>query len=71
MPDEERIPQYPKILVNYGGDIPGVCDATVGTCRLEDGTVERVISLFDSGDRIAPTLVLIEEQIDEFIRQTV
>lgn len=70
MPDADDVPLFPGYVGLHEGDLIGVCHATVGFHRLDDGRVETVIALYDDGDRTAPVLMLVEEQIDEFIRQT-
>jgi len=70
VPDATVAPLFPAFLLLGGGGIPGVCSAAMGVHRLEDGTVERVIALYDEGDFTFPVLVLAEEQIDEFINLT-
>jgi hypothetical protein len=67
MPANDEVPFFPGYRSIVTGRIRGMCQATLGAHRLEDGTVERVIGLYDDEDESAPVILLIEEQIDEFI----
>lgn len=62
------VPLYPGFLQILDGEIPGVCRGVAGAHRLESGAVECVVALYDEDDARAPTLMLVEEQIGEFIK---
>lgn len=66
---EHEIPPFPGCVCLIRGRIAGVCEAAFCAHRSEAGAIERVIGIYDDGDRDAPVLVLIEEQIDDFIGQ--
>src|SRR5688500_13490313 len=67
LPDAE-VPDFPGIRHLVDGVIEGVCLARIGAHR-RGGQVKRVLALYDEDDESAPVLLLIEEQIDEFINQ--
>jgi hypothetical protein len=68
MVKEPEVPIFPGFVRLLRAGIPGVCIASVGAHRLE-GRFELVIALYD-GDESAPFLILVEEEIEEFIKQT-
>jgi hypothetical protein len=61
---------FPEFLSGPDGSVTGVCDASLGWHRLGNGKVESVIAIYDEGDNTAPVLMLVEDQIDEFIKKT-
>lgn len=65
---EADIPEFPGYAALCESSVAGACRATVGAHKL-DGVIELVITLYDEGDDEAPVLILIDDQIDEFIRQ--
>ena len=66
---ECHVPEFPRYVRLVEGGIPGTCYATLGAHRL-GGRIESVVSLYDEGDESAPVLILVEQEIDEFIAQT-
>lgn len=68
-PEDDDVPSFSRFLVGPKGEITGVCHAKLGFHRL-NGKVETVIAIYDEGDDTAPVLILVEDQIDEFIRMT-
>lgn len=66
---ELKIPSYPRFLSVVTGEVDGICHAKLGLHRLDNGTVEQTIAIYDEGDNEAPVLVLVEEQIEQFIEQ--
>jgi hypothetical protein len=69
MPDDTRIPDYPRFVKIADGEVSGVCHAIMGVCRV-DGRVELSIALYDDGDDSAPILLLVDEEIDDFVRRS-
>ncbi len=70
VPDAADVPLFPHYRLLAEGGLPGACRARLGVHRTEEETVERVIALYDEEDMNAPTLILVEEEIDTFIQQT-
>ncbi len=66
--DESEVPDFPGYVQIGRGGVAGICEATLGLHKL-NGTIERVIAVYDEKDMRAPVLMLVEEQIDEFIKQ--
>ena len=66
--DDLDIPEFPGFGRIGKASVSGVCQATVGAHKLH-GAVEVVIAIYDEGDDTAPVLILVEEEIDQFIRQ--
>lgn len=67
MPSPDDAPEHPKYLRIASCSLLGICHATMGVHRTETGDIEKVIAFYDEGDDSAPVLVLVEEQIDEFL----
>lgn len=67
---EREVPLYPRFAKIAESGIPGVCRSIVGAHRLMSGTLEFVIALYDEGDDEFPVLILVGDEIGEFIAQT-
>jgi hypothetical protein len=61
-----RIPTLPG-YVRFGCANIGACDIHVGASKDDAGTVEFMTELYDSGDDSAPVILLVNEQVDQFI----
>ena len=66
--DEEwkaKVPDYPKCREAAEGNV-GPCDVRVVASKADD-VIEFTTALYDEGDREAPVLVLVNEQLEEFV----
>ncbi len=67
--DAERmdtIPSLPECACVGGGNV-GPCDVRVVVSKNEAGEPEFCTAFYDEGDETAPVLVLVDEQLQEFI----
>ena len=62
----EKLPTFPG-CVSLGGGNAGPCDVDVTGWKSEMGEAEFGVALYDEGDDSAPALLLINEQLDDFI----
>jgi len=69
-PSDLRDAVFTGYVPLLAGGVIGACRGTLGLQGLESGKVERVIALYDEGDDPAPVLILVEEEIQEFISKT-
>jgi hypothetical protein len=61
------LPSFPQ-CVEIGSGSLGPCDVRVTASRIAKAA-EFCVAFYDAGDRTAPALLLIDEQIDEFIEK--
>lgn len=62
-----QLPSFPECEKVAGGDL-GPCTVSVVASREEDGP-QFTVAFYDADDDDAPTLVLVDEQIEEFIQK--
>jgi len=63
----DNLPAYPHSREVATAEIPGVSDVMLAVSRTPSGKAEWSVAFYDAGDESAPALLLIEEQIEQFI----
>lgn len=65
----EAIPEYPRCsaCLRFHG-LAGVCDVEIVASR-DEAAIEFCSALYDLDDEQAPAIVLVGEQLDDFIRE--
>lgn len=64
----DAVPAYPRCsgCLHFRG-LAGVCDVEIVASR-DESTIEFCSAFYDVGDEEAPAIVLVSEQLDDFIR---